>query len=149
MTEESVILQCDKCGTKNRIPRSRIEDGPLCGKCHASIQDNPFYDHPVTVTDNSFDEEVLSYPGLILVDCWAAWCGPCRMVGPIIDQLAKEYAGRVKFAKLNVDENPTIASQYAIQSIPTLLLFKNGKQLNSLLGALPKGEIENYLKSHL
>ena len=71
------------------------------------------------------------------------------MVGPIIDQLAKEYAGRIKFAKLNVDENPTIASQYAIQSIPTLLLFKNGKQLNSLLGALPKGEIENHLLPHL
>ena len=127
----------------------RIEDRPLCGKCHASIQANAFYDYPVTVTDNSFDEEVISYPGLILVDCWAAWCGPCRMVSPIIDQLAKEYAGRVKFAKLNVDENPVIASQYSIQSIPTLLLFKNGNKLNSLLGALPKGEIENHLNSHL
>lgn len=149
MTEESVILRCDKCGTKNRIPKSRIEDKPLCGKCHSSIQANAFYDHPVTVTDNLFDKEVLSYPGLILVDCWAAWCGPCRMVSPIIDQLAKEYAGRVKFAKLNVDENPVIASQYSIQSIPTLLLFKNGNKLNSLLGALPKGEIENHLNSHL
>jgi thioredoxin len=80
------------------------------------------------------------------VDCWASWCGPCRMVAPIMDQLASEYAGRIKIAKLNTDDNPDIASQYGIQSIPTLLFFKNGKQVNKLIGALPKREIEKHLE---
>lgn len=149
MTEESVILQCSSCNTKNRVPKSRLEDKPICGKCHSLLYVNSFYDHPVTVTDNTFKKEVLSHRGLILLDCWAPWCGPCRMVGPVVDQLAKEYAGRVKFAKLNVDENPITASQFAIQSIPTLLLFKNGEQVKSLLGALPKAEIEKHLQSYL
>jgi len=81
------------------------------------------------------------------VDCWAPWCGPCRMVAPIMDQLASEYAGRVKIAKLNTDDNPSTASLYGIQSIPTLLFFKNGKQVNKLVGALPKKEIERHLGS--
>jgi thioredoxin len=79
------------------------------------------------------------------VDCWAPWCGPCRMVAPIMDQLASEYAGRVKIAKLNTDENPLTASQYGIQSIPTLLFFKDGTLVNKLVGALPKSEIEKHL----
>jgi thioredoxin 2 len=104
-----------------------------------------FDDHPVEVTDRTFRDEVLSFRGPVLVDCWAPWCGPCRMVAPVLDQLASEYAGRVKIAKLNVDDNPKIASQYAIQSIPTMLLFKNGQQVNKLVGALPKNEIERHL----
>jgi len=104
-----------------------------------------FDDHPVEVTDRTFTDEVLSFRGPVLVDCWAPWCGPCRMVAPVLDQLAPEYAGRVKIAKLNVDENPMTSSQYAIQSIPTMLLFKNGQQVNKLVGALPKNEIERHL----
>jgi thioredoxin 2 len=108
-----------------------------------------FHDRPVTVMDSTFSKEVLSYPGAAIVDCWAPWCGPCHMVSPILEQLASEYAGRVKIAKLNVDENPLTASQYAIRSIPTMLLFKDGKLVNSLVGALPKGEIEAQLRSIL
>lgn len=84
----------------------------------------------------------MNFPGPVVLDCWAPWCGPCRMVAPILDQLAKEFSGKVKFAKLNTDENQATARQFGIQSIPTLLFFKSGVLVNRLVGALPKGEIE-------
>jgi thioredoxin len=99
------------------------------------------------VTDRTFRDEVLSAQGLVLVDCWAAWCGPCRLIAPVMEQLAVAYAGRAKVAKLNVDENPSTASQFAIQSIPTLLFFKGGKLVKQLVGALPKGQIEAQLQA--
>ncbi|MBW2332795.1 MAG: thioredoxin [Deltaproteobacteria bacterium] len=135
MNQDTTIIQCSNCGTKNRIPRSRLQDNPICGKCRSPL--------------STFSMEVLSYPGAVIVDCWAPWCGPCHMVSPILNQLASEYAGRVKIAKLNVDENPLTASQYAIRSIPTMLFFKDGKFVKSLVGALPKGEIEGHLRSIL
>ena len=149
MGQESVIVRCGHCGTKNRIPRGRLQDGPVCGKCRSPLKARVDHDCPISVTDMTFGQEVLSHAGAVLVDCWAPWCGPCRMVGPILDQLAQEYAGRLKIAKLNVDENPLTASRYGIQSIPTLLLFKAGEQVNRLVGALPKGEIERHLRSIL
>jgi len=104
---------------------------------------------PVEVTDDSFEREVLSHPGAVLLDCWAPWCGPCKMVAPVLDQLASEYSGRVKIAKLNVDENPATASRYGIRSIPTMLIFKKGNQIDRLVGALPKQEIESHLTAVL
>lgn len=101
---------------------------------------------PVDINDATFDSEVLSNPGPVLVDCWAPWCGPCRMVGPVLEQLSSEYAGRIKIAKLNVDDNPQIASRYAIRSIPTMLLFNRGEMINSMVGALPKEEIVRRIK---
>jgi len=83
------------------------------------------------------------------VDCWAPWCEPCKMVAPVLDQLASGYKGRIKIAKLNVDENPLTGSKYGIQSIPTMLLFKGGNQVDTLVGALPKQEIERYIKTLL
>jgi len=103
--------------------------------------------HPVDITDNTFQEEVLSYNGPVLLDCWAPWCGPCRMVAPVLEQLASDYTGRVKIAKLNVDENPVTASKFGIQSIPTMLFFKNGQLVNKTIGALPKNEIEKHLQT--
>jgi thioredoxin 2 len=124
-----------------------MHDHPVCGRCRAPLPTGEVLTSPVEVTDLNFRQEVLSVPGAVLVDCWAPWCGPCRMVAPIMDQLASEYAGRVKIAKLNTDDNPSTASLYGIQSIPTLLFFKNGKQVNKLVGALPKKEIERHLGS--
>ncbi|MCD6295334.1 MAG: thioredoxin TrxC [Deltaproteobacteria bacterium] len=146
MDRESVIIRCRHCGVKNRIPKTRIGEGPVCGKCKSSLSIEQINDRPVNVTDNTFASEVLSFPGPVLLDCWAPWCGPCRMVGPVLEQLASEYAGRVKIAKLNVDENPQVASQYAVKSIPTMLLFKNGKKVDSMVGALPKEEIARHLR---
>lgn len=145
MNQESLIIRCQQCGTKNRIPQDRAHQRPLCGRCKTPLPASPRLDHPVSVTDGTFKEEVLSHPGPVLVDCWAPWCGPCRMVAPILDQLAAEYAGKIKIAKLNVDENPVTAGQYGIQSIPTMIFFKRGRVVDKLIGALPKPEIEKHL----
>jgi len=96
---------------------------------------------PFIVTDETFQREVLNNPGLVLLDCWAPWCGPCRMVGPIMEQLAAESNGRYRIAKLNVDDNQRTAAQFQIQSIPTMLIFKGGKLVDRLIGAQPKPAI--------
>jgi thioredoxin 1 len=103
---------------------------------------------PIALTDANFQGEIAKYP-LILVDFWAPWCGPCRMVGPIIEQLAKEYSGKVVFGKVNVDENQRIAGSFGIQSIPTMMIFKNGKAVDVMIGALPKAQIEMKLKQQM
>jgi thioredoxin 2 len=142
MEPDSVIITCPRCGTKNRVPRSRMHDRPVCAKCRHPLTSEKSSGRPVEVTDRNFQKEILGYAGPVVLDCWAPWCGPCRMVGPVIDQLAAEYAGRVKFAKLNTDENQQTAGQFSIQSIPTLLFFKGGKLVNRQVGALPKAAIE-------
>jgi thioredoxin len=101
---------------------------------------------PLIVTDATFDRDVLQATGNpVLVDCWAPWCGPCRMIGPIMEQLAAESNGRYRIAKLNIDENPRIAAQFQIQSIPTMLIFKDGKLVDRLVGAQPKQSIAGRL----
>ncbi len=95
------------------------------------------------ITDSSFNEEVIKSNTPVLVDMWAPWCGPCRMVAPVIEKLAKEYEGKVKFCKLNVDENPKMASQYQVMSIPTLLLFKNGAVADTIVGAVPESSLKS------
>ena len=147
--DENIIVRCPKCGTKNRVPRSRMGDKPACGKCKAALNPDSSPSMPVDVTDLTFEREVLGYKGPVLLDCWAPWCGPCKMVAPILDQLASEYSGQVKIAKLNVDENPRIASMYGIQSIPTMIFFDMGEKVNQVIGAQPKQEIETFLKAIL
>ena len=146
MNTDSIIIRCTKCGAKNRIPKNRLNDRPVCGRCHSRLPEGRDFNSPVIVSDKIFNDEIISSPVPVLLDCWAPWCGPCRTIGPIIDQLAKEFAGKVKFAKLNVDENSATSTKYNIMSIPTMLLFKDGKVVNSLVGALPKAEIENHLR---
>lgn len=149
MNQESIIIPCANCNTKNRVPRDRLQDKPVCAKCRTPLMPRDFFDRPVLVTDSTFADVVLSSPNPVVVDCWAPWCGPCHMVAPILDQLASEYAGRVKIVKLNVDENPMTASQYSTQSIPTLLFIKGGKLVDRLVGALPKAEIERHVRALL
>jgi len=103
---------------------------------------------PLALTDSSFKAEVAKYP-IMLVDFWAPWCGPCRMVSPIIEQLAREYSGRVAFGKVNVDESQMVAATFGIQSIPTMMIFKNGKAVDVMVGAIPKGQIEMKIKQQL
>lgn len=144
---ETIIIKCSNCGTKNRIPKDRINDRPACGKCHIPFPPVKIYDHPVEITDQSFENEIVKHHGAVLLDCWAPWCGPCKSIAPVLEQLAKEYTGKLKIAKLNVDQNPQTASRFNIKSIPTMMLFKNGKVLNTLVGALPKSEIEKHIAS--
>ncbi|HEU0143883.1 MAG TPA: thioredoxin [Nitrososphaera sp.] len=103
---------------------------------------------PIVLTDSNFASEVSKYP-IMLVDFWAPWCGPCRMVSPIIEQLSREYSGKVAFGKVNVDENQRIAASFGIQSIPTLMIFKGSKAVDVIMGAVPKAQIEMKLKQQL
>jgi thioredoxin 2 len=147
MENNHLIVQCKQCGTRNRVPKSRLGEQAKCGQCGQLLAKPAF--KPIEISDQTFNQEVLDvkFKGPVLVDCWAPWCGPCRTVAPVLDQLAMEYAGRVKIVKLNVDENPRTSSQYAIRNIPTMLVFKDGKQINTLVGALPKAEIERHLQA--
>ena len=99
------------------------------------------------VTDASFDKDVLGASGPVVVDFWAEWCGPCRMISPALEEIATEMEGKVTIAKLNVDENPNIMMRYGIRSIPTLILFKNGEPASMQVGAVPKGRLSDWIKS--
>lgn len=103
---------------------------------------------PIELTDAKFREMIQNHP-LVVVDCWAPWCTPCHMVAPILEELAREYAGRISFGKLNVDENQSVALEYQIMSIPTLLVFKNGKLVDRIIGAMPKKILEPKITQHL
>ncbi len=104
---------------------------------------------PVEVSEKSFDQQVLKADSPVLVDFWAPWCGPCRRVAPIVEELAEEYAGKVDFTKVNTDENPSIASRYSVFSIPTLILFKDGQPVDQIVGFKPKSELKKHIDKAL
>jgi thioredoxin len=142
-----IIQSCPNCGTRNRIDeRAAQANQPVCGKCGAMLDvsaGSSANDKPQVVTDQSFNSEVIAASASrpVLVDAWAEWCGPCRMLAPVLDQLAAESNGRYKIAKLNVDDNPVTSQQFAIRSIPTLLIFKNGQLVDQIVGVVPKQTI--------
>ncbi|MCR4409337.1 MAG: thioredoxin [Candidatus Saccharicenans sp.] len=103
----------------------------------------------IQATDATFEQEVIKSSLPVLVDFWAPWCGPCLMVAPVIEQIAETYRGRLKVVKVNVDENPGVSARYQIMSIPTLILFKGGQPVDSVVGALPKNQLVNFLSRHL
>lgn len=147
-----MIVTCENCGTKNRVDeRASVTAKAVCGKCGSPLPAIGASDRPRPVTDASFAQDVIeaSSSRPVLVDAWAEWCGPCRMIAPVLDQLAAESGGRYNIVKLNVDENPRTAGQFQIRSIPTLLIFKNGKLVDQLIGALPKPAIEARLHAQL
>jgi thioredoxin 2 len=143
---DMTTMRCASCGTTNRVPREKLAQGlvPKCGRCKQPLQGAPAA--PRTVTDATFAADVERSPLPVLVDAWAAWCGPCRMVAPAIEELAAELAGRVRVVKLNVDENPATASRFDIRSIPTLLVIAGGREVDRIVGAQPKQAIRARLE---
>ena len=144
MTEQ--LSKCSNCGTTNRLPPPTPGRKPVCGKCKAPLPDGG---GPAVVTDDTFAAEVEKSPTPVLLDLWAEWCGPCHMLAPTIDQLSSEMAGRVKVAKLNIDENPGGANRFGVRSIPTLLLFKGGRVVEQRVGNAPKTELQKMLDPHV
>ena len=138
------LLRCPSCGAMNRVPSEKLAQGlqPVCGRCKKPLVANS---HPVSITDASFPAEVEDSSVPVLVDMWAPWCGPCRMIAPVVDQLASELAGRVRVAKMNVDENPVTANRFNVRSIPSLLVFKGGREVDRIVGLQPKSEIQRRL----
>ncbi|HVG39295.1 MAG TPA: thioredoxin [Pyrinomonadaceae bacterium] len=148
-----MIAVCARCGAKNRV-NAEAAGGKqaVCGRCGAplSMSATSGAGTPLVVSDGSFAGDVLGQKEVpVLLDCWAPWCGPCRMITPIMNQLAAEANGRYVIAKLNVDENPRTAAQFRIQSIPTMLIFKNGQLIDRLVGAQPKEAIAARLAAHV
>jgi thioredoxin 2 len=138
---ESVTV-CSNCGVKNRINTPSPDQVPICGQCKHSL---PWI---VAGTDISFRKELgTSVP--VLVDFWAVWCGPCTMVAPILEDLAREKAGQIKILKMDVDQNPATADQFNIRSIPTMMLFKNGSAVETFVGAMSKDALLQRLNQHL
>jgi thioredoxin 2 len=137
---DAQLIRCPSCGATNRVPVEKIARGlqPVCGRCKTEIGAG---NKPVTVSDATFAAEVERSPLPVLLDMWAPWCGPCRIIAPVLEELAKEMAGRVRVAKLNVDENPAMATRFNVMSIPTLLVLKDGREVERIVGVQPKTEI--------
>lgn len=148
---EPRLIRCPQCGTTNRVSDEKLAQGlrPVCGHCKAPL---PVDGRPITVTDATFAAQVEQSPLPVLLDLWAPWCGPCKMVAPVVEQLAAEMAGRLRVAKLNIDENPSIAVRFNASSIPTLLVLDHGREVDRIIGAQPKGTIlrrlERWVKVH-
>jgi thioredoxin 2 len=139
---ETLLFRCPECSATNRVPTQKVHDQPVCGKCKSPLR----VEEPVIVTDASFATDVGQSTLPVLLDLWADWCGPCRYLAPTVNQLARELAGKVRVAKLNIDENPVTAARYRVQSIPTLLILKDAEEVDRIVGVTPKAEIERRLR---
>jgi len=142
------VIKCGACGAKNRVqPDAAVDRQPICGKCGAMLPAPSM--EPTIVTDANFVDMVEASPTPVLLDLWAAWCGPCRMLAPTIEGLARELAGRVLVGKLDVDSNQRTAARFGVQSIPTLLILKDGREVDRLVGLQSREAILQRLKAYL
>ncbi|MDH2413048.1 thioredoxin [Nocardioides sp. CER19] len=141
-TQKATTVECRNCGAKNRVP-AVAEGTPRCGKCGTPLR------WVVDATDAEFHAVVDESSLPVLVDVWAPWCGPCRMVSPALEKLAGELAGHLKLVKVNADDNPTVSRRFEVQSIPTLVLLDHGEVVDKQIGALPENRLRSWLESKL
>jgi thioredoxin 2 len=141
-----VIRKCPSCGKNNRIPPEHLADRGRCGACKAEL---PPVAEPIEADPETFDSIIGGARVPVLVDFWAAWCGPCRMVAPIVEQIATEYEGQIKVGKLDVDANQRTAVRFNVRSIPSILFFKDGQLVDTVVGAVPKPILERKVKELL
>ena len=134
------LIRCAACGATNRVPRDKVYSAleAICGRCRRPLT---IEGRPRTVTDATFAADVERSARPVLVDAWAPWCWPCQMLGPVVEEIALEMADRLRVGKLNVDENPSTAARFAISSIPTLLLFARGREVDRIVGVQTKADI--------
>ncbi len=144
MVNDTVLLRCESCNAVNKVFVDKLTNRPKCGKCKAYLE---FPKTPVETSTADFEQEVFMWPGLVMLDFWAQWCGACRMIEPVLKELAYQKAGYLKIVKIDVDKEPHIAKRYGIQATPPLILYQKDKKLNEITGALSKQELEEWIDS--
>jgi len=144
MTDSSIVV-CPFCQAANRMPTARLTDAPKCGRCKARL----FSGHPVELSDQTFDRHLQRSDLPLVVDFWAPWCGPCKMMAPFFEQAAAELEPRVRFAKVNTDQSPILAQRYGISSIPTTAVFKQGREVARQPGAMNLPQLRRFIEAEL
>ena len=144
MTDSSIVV-CPLCQAANRMPTARLADTPKCGRCKARL----FSGHPVELGDQTFDRHLQRSDLPLVVDFWAPWCGPCKMMAPFFEQAAAELEPRVRFAKVNTDQSPMLAQRYGISSIPTTAVFKQGREVARQPGAMNLPQLRRFIEAQL
>ena len=146
----SYLFRCPDCLTKNRIPADKVGIGARCGKCGMGLNTKDlFLVQPILVTDGNFEQMVIKSPLPVLLECWAGWCSACALISPVIETLSRDWKGRIRVGKLNVEANPLLTARYDLRSLPTLLVFDGGRLRDTLFGALPKHHIAQRMTAFL
>jgi thioredoxin 2 len=142
---EVLHIPCPQCAAVNRVPRGRLGQGPACGRCQSAL----FPDKPLTVTDADFAVQVGRCSLPVVVDFWAGWCAPCQTMSPVVEAAARNLRPEARVAKVEVDQNPQVAGRFGIRSIPTLILFQDGQEVDRVAGAMQANQFEPWVRQHL
>ena len=150
MAEGTLLAKCPSCGVKNRIPIERAGQSGRCGRCQTQLPPNSFYaEHPISVGEAKFDAVTRMSPLPVLVDFGDTWCAPCRQMEPVLEELARDLAGRLLVLKVDSEQSPMVAARFAVQAIPTLVILRSGLEVDRMTGALPLPAIRQKVERFL